>query len=49
MRTGSPVQLCCAVGDGEIDGKPYREIVEKAKDYIRSVGGFEKLAEWGLF
>jgi len=25
------------------------EIVEIAREYIRSVGGFEKFAEWGLF
>ena len=24
-------------------------IVEEARDYIRSIGGFEKFAEWGLF
>ena len=49
QRTGKPVQLCCAIGDEEIDGMPYSEIVEEAKEYIRSIGGFEKLAEWGLF
>ncbi len=27
---------------------PYSEIVETARDYIRSVGGFERFAEWGL-
>ena len=25
------------------------EIVEIAKNYIESIGGFEKLAEWGLY
>lgn len=43
------VKLCCAIGDREIDGKPYEEIVRLAKEYIDSVGGFEKFAEWGLF
>lgn len=43
------VELSCAIGDEEIDGKPYSEIVEIAKSYIDSVGGFEKFAEWGLF
>ena len=33
----------------EIDGKPYSKIVEEARKYIKSVGGFEKFAEWGLF
>ena len=46
---GKPVRLCCAIGDNEIDGKPYSEIVKIAGDYIQSVGGFEKFAEWGLF
>lgn len=44
-----PVRLCCAIGDTEIDGRPYSEIVEIAREYIQSVGGFEKFAEWGLF
>ncbi|MCQ2388041.1 MAG: S-adenosylmethionine synthetase, partial [Clostridia bacterium] len=39
---------CCAIGDNEIDGKPYSEIVEIAKEYINKIGGFEKFAEWGL-
>ena len=47
--TGKPVRLCCAIGDTEIDGKPYGEIVEIARKYIKSCGGFEKFAEWGLF
>ena len=49
QRTGKPVQLCCAIGDTEVDGVPYADIVAEAKEYIRSVGGFEKFAEWGLF
>jgi len=43
------VKLCCAIGDREVDGKSYDEIVRVAKEYIDSVGGFEKFAEWGLF
>ena len=27
---------------------PYSEIVAEARKYIQSIGGFEKLAEWGL-
>ena len=49
QETGKPVSLCCAIGDTEIDGVPYSEIVEKAREHISSVGGFEKFAEWGLF
>ena len=44
-----PVELYCAIGDEEIDGKPYSEIVEIAREYIKKQGGFEKFAEWGLF
>lgn len=47
--TGKPVELCCAIGDEIIDGKPYSEIVEEAREYIQAIGGFEKFAEWGLF
>ena len=49
QETGKPVELCCAIGDETIDGKPYNEIVEFAREYIEQVGGFEKFAEWGLF
>ena len=49
QETGKPVSLCCAIGDEIVDGKPYAEIVEIARKYIASVGGFEKFAEWGLF
>ena len=49
QETGKPVELCCAIGDEYIDGIPYSEIVETAREHIRSVGGFEKFAEWGLF
>ena len=49
QKTGKPVELFCAIGDTEIDGKPYREIVEIARNYITRIGGFEKFSEWGLF
>ena len=48
QETGKPVTLCCAIGDDTVDGRPYAEIVEIARNYIRSVGGFEQFAEWGL-
>ena len=47
QETGKPVTLCCAIGDDAVDGRPYAEIVEIARNYIHSVGGFEKFAEWG--
>lgn len=42
------VKLCCAIGDKQIDGKSYSEIVELAYNYIKTIGGFEKFAESGL-
>ena len=47
----------CAIGDDSVTFyhehlyptvMPYQEVVDKAKAYIDSIGGFEKLAEWGL-
>ena len=48
QEIGKPVELCCAIGDDTIDGKPYSEIVDVARKYINTIGGFEALAEWGL-
>lgn len=49
QKTGKPVELVCAIGDDTVDGIPYKEIVEEARDFIQSIGGFEKFAEWGLY
>lgn len=49
QETGKVVELCCAIGDDTIDGRPYSEIVEIARKYIKDIGGFEKFAEWGLY
>ena len=49
QETGKEVKLSCAIGDETIDGRPYEEIVNEAREYIKKVGGFEKFAEWGLF
>jgi len=48
QATGEPVELHCAIGDELIDGIPYDEVVARAGEYIKEIGGFEKLAEWGL-
>ena len=48
QEIGEPVEVCCAIGDEEVAGLPYSEIVETARKYIKSIGGFEKFAEWGL-
>ena len=49
QRTGEPVELCCAIGDDTVDSLPFPDIVEEARSYILSIGGFEKFAEWGLY
>lgn len=48
QETGRPVQISCAIGDEFVDGRPYSKIVEIARTYIQSLGGFEKFAQWGL-
>ena len=48
QRTGKTVELCCAIRDETVNGIPYEEIVETAREFIRERGGFEAFAEWGL-
>ena len=48
IRTGREVTACCSIGDETVNGIPYRDIVEQARLYIHSLGGFERFAEWGL-
>lgn len=48
QKEGKEVELSCAIGDEEIDGRPYSEVVEIAREYIENLGGFEELAKWGL-
>ena len=48
QESGKPVSLCCAIGDDTIDGLPYATVVAAAREFIHSLGGFEKFAEWGL-
>lgn len=42
------IEFSCAIGDETVGGRPYSEIVEIARDYIDSIGGFEEFAKWGL-
>lgn len=49
QKLQEPVELACAIGDAMVDGVPFADIVEIARRYIDSVGGFEAFAEWGLF
>lgn len=54
---GEEVEALCAIGDGGVEFKSkdncwpmnYNFIMLQAKKYITKLGGFEKLAEWGLF
>ena len=48
QKEGRPVYYSCAIGDETVNGIPYDEIIRVAEGYIKSIGGFEKLAEWGL-
>lgn len=56
QETGKVVQLYCAIGDSEVTGYigdeklsiPFEEISEFGHNYIMSLGGYEKFAEWGL-
>ena len=48
QRWDEEFNLCCAIGDEIVDDRPYSEIVEIARQYIKELGGFEKFAEWGL-
>ena len=42
------VKACCAIGDEEVLGCSYEKMIKIVKEYIKDIGGFEKLAEWGL-
>ena len=58
QRLGKTLHTCCAIGDDRIvveddKGKKlyeesYESMVNRAKQFITIVGGFEKFAEWGL-
>ena len=49
---GGKAKAICSIGDTHvnINGElvPFSEIVEEAREYIKQLGGFEKLACWGL-
>lgn len=48
QKENREIELSCAIGDETVDGRPYSEIVEIAREYINSIGGFEEFARWGL-
>lgn len=56
QKHDSVVMSICSIGDDNVVFKwgkfsevmSYAEVVRQAREYINSVGGFEKFAEWGL-
>ena len=58
QKYGVEIEAKCAIGDeqiafidkssGNVTMHQYSEVVEKSREYIERLGGFEKLAEWGL-
>lgn len=58
-RNQAEVTALCAIGDETVTFRcassdtplelPYSEVLEMARGFIDLLGGFEKLAEWGLF
>ena len=48
QKENRDIELSCAIGDEFVGGKAYEEIVEIAKGYVKSIGGFEEFAKWGL-
>ena len=58
QQNNAEVTALCAIGDKEVrfamDGAedvclPYSAVLGMASGFIKKLGGFEKLAEWGLF
>lgn len=52
QETGAAQKAICSIGDKDVningDLVPFDKIVYFAREYIKNLGGFEKLAEWGL-
>jgi S-adenosylmethionine synthetase len=48
QKTNRDYRAVCAIGDEKVNGVAYTTIVNIAREYINSLGGFEKFAEWGL-
>lgn len=48
QKTNREYKTLCAIGDELVNGYPYSQIVNIAREFISEVGGFEKFAEWGL-
>ena len=57
VASGQVVTACCSIGDENVtfqyaDGRreteTFADIVEMARLYIMTLGGFEKFSMWGL-
>lgn len=57
VQSGQTVTACCSIGDeqvtfvyagGKTETVTFRDVVEMARLYILTVGGFEKFSMWGL-
>lgn len=54
IKKGHRVDLACSIGDEEIFDMEnnhicsFKEAMIEASEYIKNIGGFEKLAEWGF-
>ena len=48
QKTKEEVKYICNIGDETVNGHEYQKLVNIAKEYIISIGGFEKFAEYGL-
>ena len=48
QEKGERIEMHCVIGDEQVNGVPYTQIVARAQEYIEKLGSFEKLAEWGL-
>lgn len=52
QETNEEQKAICSIGDTHVNVNgelvPFSEIVKEAHKYIKKLGGFEKLAEWGL-
>ena len=60
QELGETIEISCSIGDNDVLYKYsddigddigyeyYDDVIDIAKEYIDSIGGFEKFAEWGL-
>lgn len=46
-ETQKPVELSCAIGDDTIDGKPYAEVVEIARAFIKDAADLKSSPNGG--